>query len=68
MSKIFSTLLSYAMLIAIMGLIALLLIFSHYGRSVDDYRQLATYEPPITSRLYAADGKLLAEYASEKRV
>lgn len=68
MSKIFSTLLSYAMLAAIMGLIALLLIFSHYGRSVDDYRQLATYEPPITSRLYAADGKLLAEYASEKRV
>lgn len=68
MSKIFSTLLSYAMLIAIMGLIALLLIFSHYGRSVDDYRQLATYEPPITSRLYASDGKLLAEYASEKRV
>lgn len=68
MSRIFSTLLSYAMLAAIMGLIALLLIFSHYGRSVDDYRQLATYEPPITSRLYAADGKLLAEYASEKRV
>ena len=68
MSKIFSTLLSYAMLAAIMGLIVLLLIFSHYGKSVDDYHQLATYEPPITSRLYAADGKLLAEYASEKRV
>lgn len=68
MSKLFSTLVSYALFLAILGLIVLLLIFSHYGKSVDDYRHLATYEPPITSRLYAADGRLLAEYATEKRV
>ncbi len=67
MSKLFSTLVSYALFLGILGLIVLLLIFSHYGKSVDDYRRLATYEPPITSRLYAADGRLLAEYASEKR-
>ncbi len=68
MSKIFSTLISYALFLSILGLIALLIVFSHYGKSVDDYRQLAKYEPPITSRLYAADGRLLAEYASEKRI
>ena len=67
MSKLFSTLVSYALFLGILGLIVLLLIFSHYGKSVDDYRRLATYEPPITSRLYAADGRLVAEYASEKR-
>jgi len=67
MSKLFSTLVSYALFLVILGLIALLLIFSYYGKSVDDYRKLATYEPPITSRLYASDGRLLAEYASEKR-
>ena len=67
MSKFFSTLVSYALFLAILGLIVLLLIFSHYGKSVDDYRRLATYEPPVTSRLYASDGRLLAEYASEKR-
>ena len=67
MSKLFSTLVSYALFLSISGLVALLLVFSHYGKAVDDYRQLATYEPPITSRLYAADGRLLAEYASEKR-
>ena len=68
MSKLFSTLVSYTLFLAILGLIILLLIFSHYGKSVDDYRRLATYEPPITSRLYASDGRLLAEYATEKRV
>ena len=67
MSKLFSTLFSYALLLAILGFVAVLLLFSHYGKTVDDYRQLATYEPPITSRLYASDGALLAEYASEKR-
>ncbi|MBO4642977.1 MAG: penicillin-binding protein 1A [Alphaproteobacteria bacterium] len=67
MSKIFSTLVSYALFLVILGLTALLLIFSYYGKSVDDYRKLATYEPPITSRLYASDGRLLAEYAAEKR-
>lgn len=67
MSKLFSTLASYALFLAILGLTAVLLIFSHYGKSVDDYRRLASYEPPITSRLYASDGRLLAEYATEKR-
>ena len=67
MSKLFSTLASYALFLVILGLITLLLIFSYYGKSVDDYRRLATYEPPITSRLYASDGRLLAEYAAEKR-
>ena len=67
MSKLFSTFVSYALFLVILGLIALLSIFSYYGKSVDDYRKLATYEPPITSRLYASDGRLLAEYAAEKR-
>ena len=33
-----------------------------------DYKQLADYEPPITTRVHAGDGRLLAEYAEEKRV
>ena len=68
MTKIFSTLVSYAFLLCIIAFIGVLGIFSYYGKSVDDYRRLATYEPPVTSRLYAGDGRLLAEYASEKRV
>ncbi len=40
----------------------------HYGKDLPDYRQLATYEPDVTTRLYAYDGKVLAEYAEEKRI
>lgn len=43
-------------------------VFWHYGRSLPDYRQLADYQPPVTTRLYAGDGRLMTEYAVEKRV
>lgn len=42
--------------------------FYHYGRDLPDYTQLADYQPPVTTRVYAGDGRLLAEYATERRV
>ena len=43
-------------------------LFWHFSHGLPDHKQLADYQPAITSRLYAADGRLLAEYAREKRV
>ena len=40
----------------------------HYGRDLPDYKQLANYEPPTVTRLHAGDGRLIAEYAKERRV
>jgi penicillin-binding protein 1A len=40
----------------------------YFGRDLPDYQQLAHYEPPIMTRVQAGDGRLLAEYASERRV
>ncbi len=39
-----------------------------FGRNLPEYSQLAVYEPPVTTRVHAADGSLLAEYAREKRL
>ena len=50
---------------AIAALAALILI---YGNDLPDYKKLATYAPPVATRLYAADGSLLIEYAEERRV
>lgn len=44
------------------------LLFKHYSADLPDYSQLSEYEPPNVSRLYTSDGKLLAEYATQKRV
>jgi penicillin-binding protein 1A len=38
-----------------------------YSRDLPDHEKLATYEPPLATRVYAGDGRLLAEYATEKR-
>ncbi len=43
-------------------------VFWHYGRGLPDYRQLAEYQPPMVTRVHAGDGRLLAEFAREKRV
>ncbi len=42
--------------------------FWYFGRSLPDHKQLADYEPPVMSRVYAGDGRLLVEYAIERRV
>lgn len=53
---------------ALIGAGALAFAFYHFGRDLPDYRQLADYDPPVTTRFYTGDGRLLGEYAIEKRV
>jgi penicillin-binding protein 1A len=40
----------------------------HASKDLPDYKQLANYEPPVMTRIHAADGSLLAEYAEERRL
>ncbi len=40
----------------------------HFSRDLPDYSQLQDYEPPVMTRVHAADGELLAEYAKERRL
>src|SRR6204780_1124579 len=40
----------------------------HYSRDLPDYSQLQNYEPPVMTRVHAADGSLLSEYANERRL
>ena len=43
-------------------------VFWHFSRGLPDYHQLATYDPPVATRVYAGDGRLVQEYAVEARV
>ena len=40
----------------------------YFGRDLPDYQQLAHYQPSIMTRVHAGDGRLLAEYATERRI
>lgn len=43
-------------------------VFYSYGKGLPDHNQLAKYEPPVATRIYAGDGRLLQEYAVESRI
>ncbi len=38
------------------------------SRDLPDYEVLARYEPPVTTRVHASDGSLMAEFARERRL
>jgi len=40
----------------------------HFSKDLPDYSQLQDYEPPVMTRVHAADGALVAEYAKERRL
>ncbi len=68
MYKIFTTLISLGLLFLSLLLIGGFLWIRANGFDLPDYNQLASYEPPVTTRLYAADGQILMEYSYEKRI
>jgi penicillin-binding protein 1A len=65
--KFLVVLCSTLFLLAIVAASGALAVFWHYGKDLPDYHQLAHYEPPVTTRVYAGDGSLVAEYAVQKR-
>src|SRR6202011_2605705 len=40
----------------------------HFSKDLPDYSQLKDYEPPVMTRVHAAEGSLLAEYANQRRL
>ncbi len=67
MIRIFSTLVSLAFFCCFIVFIIGFGVMIHFSVGLPDYKQLADYRPLVTSRLYANDGSLMAEYANERR-
>ena len=40
----------------------------YFSIGLPDYKKLSNYQPPISSRVYSENNKLIAEYALEKRL
>jgi penicillin-binding protein 1A len=52
--------------LAALGAVSLYLV--QISSDLPDYTVLKDYQPPVTTRVHAADGTLLAEYARQKRL
>lgn len=68
MLKTLSSLISTFFFFAVIAFVFLISSLWEYASQLPDYHQLAKYEPAVTTRLYAGDGRLLMEYANEKRL
>ena len=58
-----------AMFMIIVGLAgAAVYVIYDVSKELPDYKVLASWEPPVMTRMHAADGSLLAEFAEERRL
>lgn len=68
LKKLMKWALGLALAFGLLASVGLALAFWHFSRDLPDHQQLTHYEPPITSRLFAADGRLIGEFARERRL
>lgn len=61
-------LISLGFLGLIVGVIGFMTLISYYSKDLPDHETLKDYSPSVVTRLYAGDGRLLAEFAQQKRV
>ena len=55
-------------LVAIGSGVGIVSIFWKYSSSLPDYSTLKDYDPPVTTRVFSSDGKLLDEFSIEERL
>jgi penicillin-binding protein 1A len=66
--RIFKVFVVLGVVLAVLGAGLAGLTYWHFSQDLPNYQQLADYQPPIVTRIHAGDGRLLAEYATERRI
>lgn len=66
--KFFSYILLISFNLIVIATIGVIYLFYINSKDLPSYEQLEVYQPPIVTRFYSADGKLLEEYAKEHRL
>jgi len=51
-----------------MAMLGLVAVFMMYGRDLPNHEQLAQYTPPTISRIYSGEGRIMDEFARERRL
>ena len=55
-------------IVFLIGAVAASALIYYFSKDLPDTAQLRNYEPPVTTRLHAGDGSILAEYSRERRL
>jgi penicillin-binding protein 1A len=66
--RFFGFTMALASLLLVSGSLAIGTLLWRLSADLPDHAELARYEPAVTTRLHAADGRVIAEYARENRL
>src|SRR6185437_10974214 len=66
--RFFGFLFAFGTIVFLVGIGAAAGLMWHFSKDLPDYSALQDYQPPVMTRVHAADGQLLAEYAHERRL
>ena len=67
-ARFFAFLFAAGAIVFVVGALAAGALVYTYSKDLPDHTQLKNYEPPVMTRVHAADGSLVAEYAHERRL
>ncbi len=65
---LFGAFLGLALLLGVVGSAGGWIAYQHFSADLPDVDGLRNYQPPVMSRVYAGDSRLLAELATERRI
>ena len=68
MFRILGWLFGFGVFCALAGIAVGAVYLNQVSAGLPDYTVLKDYQPPVTTRVHAADGSLIAEYAHERRL
>lgn len=68
MLRLLGWLFGFGLFIGFIMLVAVAIFIANLSKDLPDHQALADYQPPVTTRVHAANGTLLAEYARERRL
>jgi penicillin-binding protein 1A len=65
---LFGAVLGLLLLVGVVGAAGGYMAYQHFAADLPDVDGLKNYQPPVMSRVYAGDSRLLAELATERRI
>ncbi len=66
--RLFGALLALGVIVAVVGAVGGYTAYRLYSADLPDVDGLRNYEPPLMSRVFASDGRLIADFATERRI
>ncbi len=68
MSHLIKKIIAISLSFLLLSSISIFAVLWTFSNNIPDYKFLKNYKPPVSSKVYSGDGKLVADFSKEKRI